>query len=93
MPVRHDVSASSAGQTASGESGKARGLVRVTIVGAGMQGYVLMWSLARRSDVDSIVVADAELTRAQDVVAPWGAAKATAHEVDAGNPDLLSVDP
>lgn len=57
--------------------------MRVAILGAGAQGYVLTWYFAARDDVESIVVGDYQPERAIEVVERWGAGKATAEEVDA----------
>ena len=57
--------------------------MKVVIVGAGEQGYVLTWNLVKHPDVTEIVLADADVERASDVVARVGAGKATAAKADA----------
>lgn len=57
--------------------------MKVVIVGAGEQGYVLTWELVKYPDVTDIVVADSQEERARDVVGRVGAGKASATEVDA----------
>ena len=57
--------------------------MKVIIIGAGEQGYVLTWKLASNPAVDEIVVADSDEKRAQDVATRVGAGKAVAALVDA----------
>lgn len=57
--------------------------MKVVIVGAGEQGYVLTWNLARHPAVDEIVLGDWDLAKAEEVKAAWGAGKTTAVQVDA----------
>jgi saccharopine dehydrogenase-like NADP-dependent oxidoreductase len=57
--------------------------MKVVIIGAGEQGYVLTWNLARHPAVDEIVIGDWDLERAEEVKAAWGAGKTTAVHVDA----------
>jgi saccharopine dehydrogenase-like NADP-dependent oxidoreductase len=57
--------------------------VRVLIVGAGEQGYVLTWSLVKHPAIDGIVIADFDESKAQDVASRVGAGKTTACKVDA----------
>jgi saccharopine dehydrogenase-like NADP-dependent oxidoreductase len=57
--------------------------MKVVIIGAGEQGYVLTWKLASNPAVDEIVVADSDEKRAQDVATRVGAGKAVAALVDA----------
>ena len=57
--------------------------MKVVIIGAGEQGYVLTWNLAQHPAVDEIVIGDWDLARAEEVKAAWGAGKTTAVKVDA----------
>lgn len=57
--------------------------MKVVIIGAGEQGYVLTWNLAKHPAVDEIVLGDWDLDRAEEVKAAWGAGKTTAVHVDA----------
>jgi len=57
--------------------------MKVVIVGAGEQGYVLTWNLARHPAVDEIVIGDWDLAKAEEVKAAWGAGKTIAVQVDA----------
>jgi saccharopine dehydrogenase (NAD+, L-lysine-forming) len=57
--------------------------MKVVIVGAGEQGYVLTWKLASHPAVDQIVLADSDEGRAMDVATRVGAGKTTATQVDA----------
>jgi saccharopine dehydrogenase-like NADP-dependent oxidoreductase len=57
--------------------------MRVAILGAGAQGYVLAWYFAACEDVEHISVGDYEPQRAHDVVDRWGAGRAEAVAVDA----------
>jgi saccharopine dehydrogenase-like NADP-dependent oxidoreductase len=57
--------------------------MKVVIIGAGEQGYVLTWNLARHPAVHEIVLGDWDLDRAEEVKAAWGAGKTTAVNVDA----------
>lgn len=64
--------------------------MRVAILGAGAQGYVLTWYFAARDDVDSIIVGDYEPERARQIVERWGGGKAAASEVDATDPEAVA---
>ena len=57
--------------------------MKVVIIGAGEQGYVLTWNLVKHPDVAEIVVADSVEERASEVAARVGAGKARAATVDA----------
>ena len=57
--------------------------MKVVVIGAGEQGYVLTWKLASNPTVDEIVVADSDEHRAQDVAARVGAGRTVAARVDA----------
>lgn len=57
--------------------------MKVVIVGAGQQGHVITWNLARCSAVDEIVLADYDLERARFIAGRVGQGKATATFVDA----------
>jgi saccharopine dehydrogenase-like NADP-dependent oxidoreductase len=57
--------------------------MKVVIIGAGEQGYVLTWRLVQHPAVSEIVVADSEESRASDVAARVGAGKTVARKVDA----------
>ena len=52
--------------------------MKVVIIGAGEQGYVLTWNLAKHPAVDEIVIGDWDVARAEEVKAAWGAGKTTA---------------
>ncbi len=64
--------------------------MRVAILGAGAQGFVLTWYFAACADVDSIVVGDNEPERARQVVDRWGAGKSEAVIVDATDIDAVA---
>jgi saccharopine dehydrogenase-like NADP-dependent oxidoreductase len=66
------------------------GGVKVLIVGAGEQGYVLTWNLVKHPRIDEVVVADWDEARAREVVARVGAGKATAVKVDARDVDAVA---
>jgi saccharopine dehydrogenase-like NADP-dependent oxidoreductase len=57
--------------------------MKLVIIGAGEQGYVLTWNLAKHAAVDEIVLGDWDLSRAEEVKMAWGAGKTTAVHVDA----------
>lgn len=57
--------------------------MKVVIVGAGEQGYVLTWNLAKHPAVDEIVIADWDLQKAEEVKAAWGAGKTRTVQIDA----------
>lgn len=59
--------------------------MKVVIVGAGAQGHVLTWNLARCRDVSEIVLGDIDAARAQAVAAQVGGAKTSAIRLDAGD--------
>ncbi len=63
--------------------------MKVLIVGAGMQGHVLTWNLARCADVTEILVADYDEVRARLVAEQVGGGKAKAVHLDAA--DVASV--
>ena len=65
--------------------------MKVVIIGAGEQGYVLTWNLAKHPAVDEIVIGDWDLARAEEVKAAWGAGKTTAVKVDARDVDLVAA--
>jgi len=64
--------------------------MKVVIVGAGEQGYVLTWNLAKHPAVDEIVIGDWDEDRAEEVKAAWGAGKTTAVKVDARDVDRVA---
>lgn len=64
--------------------------MRVVIIGAGEQGYVLTWNLAKHPAVDEIVLGDWDVDRAKEVEAAWGAGKTTAVKVDARDIELVA---
>ncbi len=64
--------------------------MKVVIIGAGEQGYVLTWNLAQHPAVSEIVIGDWDLARAEEVKAAWGAGKTTAVKVDARDVDLVA---
>jgi saccharopine dehydrogenase (NAD+, L-lysine-forming) len=57
--------------------------MKVTIIGAGEQGYVLTWNLAKHRDVSQVILADMEEERASEVANRVGAGKTRAAKVDA----------
>jgi saccharopine dehydrogenase-like NADP-dependent oxidoreductase len=57
--------------------------MKVVIIGAGEQGYVLTWNLAKHPAVGEIVLGDWDLDRAEEVKATQGAGKTSAVHVDA----------
>ena len=59
--------------------------MKVLIIGAGMQGHVLTWNLARCKDVTDVVVADCNETRAQFVADGVGNGKALPIRLDASD--------
>jgi phosphoribosylamine-glycine ligase len=63
--------------------------VKVLIIGAGMQGHVLTWNLARCNYVTEILVADYDEVRARFVVDQVGGGKAKAIHLDAA--DVASI--
>jgi saccharopine dehydrogenase-like NADP-dependent oxidoreductase len=65
--------------------------MKVLIVGAGMQGQVLTWNLARCADVSELVVADYDEARAQFVAAQVGAGKAKALRLDASDSEAVAA--
>lgn len=64
--------------------------MKVVIIGAGEQGYVLTWNLSKHPAIDEIILGDWELCRAEEVTAAWGAGKTTAVRVDARDIDHVA---
>jgi saccharopine dehydrogenase (NAD+, L-lysine-forming) len=64
--------------------------VKVLIVGAGMQGQVLTWNLARNPAITEIVVSDYDETRARFVASQVGNGKTRAAFVDASDTDAVA---
>jgi saccharopine dehydrogenase (NAD+, L-lysine-forming) len=64
--------------------------MKVVIIGAGEQGYVLTWNLAKHPAVDQIILGDWDVSRAEEVKATWGAGKTTAVHVDARDIDHVA---
>ena len=64
--------------------------MRVVIIGAGEQGYVLTWNLVGHPAVDQIVIGDWDLERAEEVKAAWGAGKTEAVRIDARDIDHVA---
>ena len=67
--------------------------MKVVIIGAGEQGYVLTWNLAKHPAVDQIVLGDWDVDRAEEVKAAWGAGKTTAVHVDARDIEHVAIWP
>ena len=65
--------------------------MKVLVVGAGMQGQVLTWNLARKTAATEIVVADYDEERARFVAAQVGAGKATPLRLDAADTDAVAA--
>ena len=65
--------------------------MKVLIVGAGEQGYVLTWNLVRHPGVTEIVLADWDEDRARDVTARVGEGKAVAVRVDARDVEAVAA--
>lgn len=65
--------------------------MKVVIIGAGEQGFVLTWNLVKHPGVDEIVVADFDESRAQDVATRVGAGKTTAVKIDARDVDAVAA--
>ena len=63
--------------------------MKVLIVGAGMQGQVLTWNLARNAAVTEIVVSDYDERRAALVAAQVGQGKAVSQFVNASDVDAV----
>lgn len=64
--------------------------MKVAILGAGAQGFVLAWHFGQRDDVDEIVLGDRHEARSRDVAARWGAGKTTAVKVDAADANAVA---
>ena len=64
--------------------------MKVLIVGAGMQGQVLTWNLARNPAVTEIVVSDFDEARAKFVAGQVGNGKARAIFIDASDADAVA---
>ena len=64
--------------------------MKVLIVGAGEQGYVLTWNLVRHPGVSEIVLADWDEDRVREVVTRVGQGKTRAAKVDARDVDTGS---
>jgi saccharopine dehydrogenase-like NADP-dependent oxidoreductase len=65
--------------------------MKILIVGAGEQGYVLTWNLVKNPDITEIVVADWDEQRASEVVARVGGGKAKSVKVDARDIDAVAA--
>jgi saccharopine dehydrogenase-like NADP-dependent oxidoreductase len=65
--------------------------MKLLIVGAGMQGQVLTWNLARCAAVTEIVVADYDEARARFVAGQVGGGKANAIKIDASDMDAVAA--
>jgi saccharopine dehydrogenase-like NADP-dependent oxidoreductase len=57
--------------------------MKVVVIGAGEQGYVLTWNLVKHPAVTEIVIADSDEQRARDVASRVGDGKASAVVVNA----------
>lgn len=64
--------------------------MRIAILGAGAQGYVLTWYFAGADDVEQVVVGDYVEERAQRLATRWDAGKTTAVQVDAKDPAAVA---
>jgi lysine 6-dehydrogenase len=65
--------------------------MKVLIVGAGEQGYVLTWNLAKHPAVEEIIIIDSEESKAEEVAACVGLGKATARKGDARDVDAVAA--
>jgi saccharopine dehydrogenase-like NADP-dependent oxidoreductase len=65
--------------------------MKVLIVGAGMQGHVLTWNLARCPEVTELVVADYDEGRARFVAEHVGGGKARPLRLDAADADAVTA--
>jgi saccharopine dehydrogenase (NAD+, L-lysine forming) len=65
--------------------------MKVAIIGAGAQGYVLAWHFGSRQDVSSLDIADWDELRARDVAERWGRGRAAAVKVDARDPQAIAA--
>jgi saccharopine dehydrogenase-like NADP-dependent oxidoreductase len=65
--------------------------MKVLIVGAGEQGYVLTWNLVRHPGVTEIVLADWDEDRAREVVKRVGKGKTRAVKVDARDVEQVAA--
>ena len=63
--------------------------MKILIVGAGMQGQVLTWNLAKCAAVSEIVLGDYDLERARFVAEQVGGGKTTAVRLDASSEEAL----
>ena len=64
--------------------------MKVAILGAGAQGYVLAWHFAARPDVDEIALADYDESRARAVADRHGANRIRVSRVDAQDADAVA---
>jgi saccharopine dehydrogenase-like NADP-dependent oxidoreductase len=64
--------------------------MKVVIIGAGEQGYVLTWNLAKHPLVHEIVLGDWDVSRAEEVRDAWGAGKTTAVRADARDVEYVA---
>ncbi len=64
--------------------------MKVLIVGAGEQGYVLTWNLVKHPRVTEVIVADFDEPKAQEVVERVGGGKATAAKADARDVEQIA---
>jgi len=64
--------------------------MKIAILGAGAQGYVLTWYFAACPDIDEIRLGDYQLDRARQVAEKWGDGKVEAVAVDATDPDAVA---
>jgi saccharopine dehydrogenase-like NADP-dependent oxidoreductase len=64
--------------------------MKVLVVGAGMQGHVITWNLARNPAVQEIVLGDYDEGRARLVAERVGGGKARAVFIDAGDADAVA---
>ncbi len=65
--------------------------MKVVIIGAGEQGYVLAWNLARHPVVDELIIGDWDLQKAEEVRAAWAADKGRAVQVDARDVEQVAA--
>ena len=63
--------------------------MKVLIVGAGAQGHVVTWNLARCPEVSEIVLGDIDEARARAVADQVGGAKTKAIALDAGDVEAV----
>jgi len=64
--------------------------MKIVIIGAGEQGYVLTWNLVQHPGVDEVIIADFDESKARDVASRVGAGRTTPAKVDARDIDAVA---